>query len=38
MSTRMNRRDWLKLGIAGAGGAALYKGLETWGGLPARSC
>src|SRR6516162_133014 len=35
MSTRMNRRDWLKLGIAGAGGAALYKGLETWGLLPA---
>jgi thiocyanate desulfurase len=35
MSTRMNRRDWLKLGIAGVGGAALYKGLDTWKGLSA---
>lgn len=35
MSNRMNRRDWLKFGIAGAGGAALYKGLEMWEVLPA---
>ena len=35
MSTRMNRRDGLKRGIAGAGGVALYKGLETWRLLPA---
>jgi hypothetical protein len=36
MSTWMSRREWLKLGIAGAGAVALYKGLEKWGAFPAR--
>jgi hypothetical protein len=35
MSNTMSRRNWLKLGAAGAAGATLYKGLEHWGALPA---
>lgn len=35
MSDRFNRREMLKLAAAGTGGAALYKGLEQTGALPA---
>ncbi|HEY7425347.1 MAG TPA: hypothetical protein VH682_14035, partial [Gemmataceae bacterium] len=35
MSERLNRREMLKLAVAAAGGAVLYKGLEYRGLLPA---
>ncbi len=35
MSDRFNRRELLKLGVAAAGGAGLYRGLEYSGLLPA---